>query len=208
MEKINIIFDFDGVVGNSMPVLVRIGNEHFGQYFAEPITLELVRAKGIRCLIDEYHVRGLKLLFLVWKARRILANVRVGIIPGMEPLLQSLHDRGFLLQIVSTGGSTYIQNSLIAAGCFELFARVYSDIGVFNKAKYIRRASRVSDSTSIYIGDEVRDIEAAHKVGIKCISVAWGYESRTILQKANPDYLVDTPEELLNTINTLALNRA
>ncbi len=46
----------------------------------------------------------------------------------------------------------------------------------------------------------VRDIEAAKKAGIRVIGVSWGYNTRAALQKANPDYIVEKPEDLQKII--------
>jgi len=50
----------------------------------------------------------------------------------------------------------------------------------------------------IYIGDEVRDIEAARAAGIKIASVTWGYNLESILTENKPDYIVTQPRDLLN----------
>ena len=47
----------------------------------------------------------------------------------------------------------------------------------------------------IYVGDEVRDITGAKNAGVKVIAVAWGYNSRELLEKHKPDFPVDTPQE-------------
>jgi len=49
---------------------------------------------------------------------------------------------------------------------------------------------------TIYIGDEMGDIEACRKVGLKIISVCWGFNTKASLERENPDYLVDSPENL------------
>jgi phosphoglycolate phosphatase len=41
----------------------------------------------------------------------------------------------------------------------------------------------------IYIGDELRDIEAARRVGIAAGAVAWGYNSTEVLERAAPELL-------------------
>ena len=48
--------------------------------------------------------------------------------------------------------------------------------------------------------DEVRDIEAARKSGIKSVAVTWGYNSKDALLKENPDFLINSPDELRNII--------
>ena len=53
---------------------------------------------------------------------------------------------------------------------------------------------------TIYIGDEIRDIEAAHKVGIRIAAVTWGYNSKKALESYHPDFLITEPQQLLNLI--------
>ena len=66
---------------------------------------------------------------------------------------------------------------------------------------YWRRTSPLPDSLrtgtfgageTLYIGDEVRDIDACRKTGIRIISVTWGFNSKEALCRKNPDFLVDS----------------
>jgi hypothetical protein len=36
---------------------------------------------------------------------------------------------------------------------------------------------------SLYVGDEVRDIQAAHKAGVAVAAVTWGFNSRDLLAR-------------------------
>jgi len=49
----------------------------------------------------------------------------------------------------------------------------------------------------LYVGDEIRDIRAARKVGIAVAAVTWGFNSQEALAAENPDFLVDSPEKFL-----------
>jgi phosphoglycolate phosphatase len=55
--------------------------------------------------------------------------------------------------------------------------------------------------TLTYIGNEDRDIHAAHKLKIPIIAVTWGYNVRELLATEKPDYLIDKPEELLGILS-------
>ena len=44
------------------------------------------------------------------------------------------------------------------------------------------------------------DVETAKNAGIPCIIVTWGFRDREDLVKLNPDYIVDTAEELYDVI--------
>jgi len=47
-----------------------------------------------------------------------------------------------------------------------------------------------------FVGDEIRDMEAGKKAKVKTVAVSWGYNTAESLQKENPDYLIDSPQEL------------
>ncbi|NCT57207.1 MAG: HAD hydrolase-like protein [Legionella sp.] len=52
-------------------------------------------------------------------------------------------------------------------------------------------------ATTCYIGDEARDVEAAHAAKIKSLAVSWGFNSYSRLVQANPNQLVTNIEQLL-----------
>jgi phosphoglycolate phosphatase-like HAD superfamily hydrolase len=49
---------------------------------------------------------------------------------------------------------------------------------------------KIDKDEIIYVGDEVKDIETAHNVGIDVIAVEWGYNSAKALRKYNPEYQI------------------
>ena len=58
----------------------------------------------------------------------------------------------------------------------------------------------------IYVGDEVRDIQACKKIGVKIIAVSWGYNSKEILDREKPDYLVNKPIEIPKILKNIKRN--
>ena len=59
---------------------------------------------------------------------------------------------------------------------------------------------KLSKSDVYFVGDEVRDIDAGKKTGIKTIAVSWGYNTKDALAKEHPDYLIDSPLELKDIV--------
>ena len=64
---------------------------------------------------------------------------------------------------------------------------------VINK---ILKQKKIEKKDVFYVCDEVRDIAAAKKSGIKSIAVVWGYNSEEALQKEEPEFMIKTPQEL------------
>ena len=55
----------------------------------------------------------------------------------------------------------------------------------------------------LYIGDEIRDIEAAKKAEIKIGVVTWGYNEKQALILEQPDYVFDSPNEILDALKAI-----
>ena len=54
----------------------------------------------------------------------------------------------------------------------------------------------------LYVGDYPTDVQAANSANMISVAVAWGYcESLQRLQDSNPDYLIQTPLEILEILN-------
>lgn len=58
----------------------------------------------------------------------------------------------------------------------------------------------VMKERAIYVGDTEVDIETAHNAGIACVGVSWGFRGKDFLLKANCDYVIDKPDELLAVV--------
>jgi phosphoglycolate phosphatase-like HAD superfamily hydrolase len=60
----------------------------------------------------------------------------------------------------------------------------------------MRSSRKTTGQRAVYVGDEVRDIVAARKAGVDVAAVSWGYNTREVLAKHEPDYLIERPELL------------
>ena len=70
---------------------------------------------------------------------------------------------------------------------------------ILGKSSSIKNLVRKNDyqKPSVWmIGDELRDVEAGKKAGVKTISVSWGLQDKDALKAKNPDFLVDKVSEL------------
>jgi phosphoglycolate phosphatase len=72
----------------------------------------------------------------------------------------------------------------------EKIERALRELGQGEKAAYM-------------VGDAVSDIRAARETSTKSIAVGWGHQSPVRLMTAAPDYLVDSPQELLELLKKI-----
>ncbi len=207
----HVIFDFDGTLVDSLPVVVRIANQMVPGLNLTDAELAKVREMPAREIIKYSGVPYWKLLRLMMKGKRILGQRldELKAFKGIDEVIKTLHKAGFQISVVSSNSEENIRNVLKREGIEAYFAGVYGNVGLFNKSRVFRVVMKDQKAVAtdvIYVGDEVRDIEAAHKGGLPVISVSWGYNGQAILDKYKPTYLVHTPKELLATIIKQAAN--
>jgi phosphoglycolate phosphatase len=59
----------------------------------------------------------------------------------------------------------------------------------------------------LYVGDEVRDIVACKKAGVKIAWVDWGYDLKEAVADEKPDYLISNPLEIISIVTKYCTQR-
>ena len=117
----------------------------------------------------------------------------------MPEALRELQTLGFSLGIITSNTEVNVQIFLRSHG-LELFDFVRCSSKLLGKARMIRsviRRQHVRAADILFVGDETRDIEASKKVGIRIAAVTWGYNSRRSLEAMKPDFVFESPQELV-----------
>ncbi|HEX3568089.1 MAG TPA: HAD-IA family hydrolase [Candidatus Saccharimonadales bacterium] len=197
-----IIFDFDGTLANSFALILATFHEITGR--SKMVTPEeVVRLRHMPLLkaAEELHLPAWRVPFLVIKGRRAMRTRMDEVLPfgGIAEALETLHNDGYRLFIMSSNSTQNVRNFLKAHHLNTYFERVYGGVGLFGKARALKRvlrANRLDVNTCMYVGDEPRDIEGARRVGMLCIAVTWGFNTADLLKQHYPYVLVDEPEKL------------
>lgn len=71
------------------------------------------------------------------------------------------------------------------------------------KIRLVLRKLGQCEEAAYMVGDAVSDIRAARETSIKSIAVGWGHQSPSRLMTEKPDYLVDSPQELLGLLKKI-----
>ena len=125
---------------------------------------------------------------------------------GMISLVQTVHQEGFQLGILTSNSKKNVTDFLRMHNIENLFVFVYSESNIFGKdtaMKHILQREKLKQQDVVYIGDEMRDIEAMQKVNIDMIAVSFGFDSKINLLKFSPKYIVDTSQELLYILQSM-----
>lgn len=203
------IFDFDGTIANILEAMVEIYNQFAHRYrcrVVRPGDLEHLRNGRPKELLAEFGISAWKLPFLVSAVRKGLKSRKLNPQDGIVETLKNLHNKGVTLGILTSNSQENVETFLQVHDLMNVFSFVSSYRHLFGKHKALNKIMRTrhlvpSDVT--YIGDEVRDIEAAKKAGIKSVGVTWGFQTLSALKAAAPDMIANVPVELLSLIVSL-----
>lgn len=198
-----LLFDFDGTLADSLSTIVAISNRlapEFGYRPTPPAQVDTLKGMSARQLIRYSGISVLKIPALLRRLRTELRQQNLLIPPcaGMPAVIHELHKR-HTLAIITSNSPDIVRTFLEAHQLQHYFTGVDGGGTLFGKGRLIRRflqEQSFEPAQTIYVGDEVRDIEAARFAGIRVISVTWGFNSREVLMAAHPDWLVDRPDRL------------
>lgn len=77
---------------------------------------------------------------------------------------------------------------------------------MFGKDKIIKKflkEKKLTEADMLYVGDEQRDIVACKKVGVNVVWVGWGYDVMETIKEDSPNYMVNTPNEILHIVESV-----
>lgn len=201
-----LIFDFDGTLADTLGIAIaEFRKLKIGNHATDDATIERLRGMTARQVLKTLGIRWWELPRVAYLARQTVSKhiTQVKSFDGMQDVLERLHDQGLNMLIASSNSTKNIELFLQNNHMQDYFEHVYGGTGIFDKARALSKLVRRNNlkiEECLYIGDEVRDIEAARRAGMRSISVTWGYNNHKALEAAKPDTLVDRPEELLKLL--------
>ena len=147
----------------------------------------------------------------LWKLPRVVNDMRrrmaqhtgeFSLFPGVGEALHQLTAAGIKLAIVSSNSRENVERVLGKANA-SLVTHFACGVSVFGKAARLRQTlghCAVASNDAIYIGDEVRDAEAAAKAGIAFGAVTWGQHREEVLRAQNPAFIFTNVQEIADKL--------
>jgi len=206
----NVILDFDGTLVDSQSIFVACANElskAFGYRRIEPGSKP--REKSTReVLIDILGLLPEQVPLWVERFKDLLnRNMRnAATVKGIKEVLSALR-KDYRLGIVTSNTEETVRH-ILARDDIGQVDFIWADAPTLEKDSAIEGALikyTLSPEETIYIGDDVGDIVACRKAGIKIIAISWGFNSKAMLERNGPDYLVETPMQLLTILGPHAV---
>jgi phosphoglycolate phosphatase len=207
VKATTLVFDFDGTLADSLEMLLSIGNRLAVEFRYPPVTyreFQRLRSLSSREILKESRVSLWRLPGLLRRLkqeqRRMIGELEP--IEGVAAVIEQLYDRGVRLGIVTSNSQENVEAFLVHHDLRHCFDFVYAGT-VFGKGKLLRRMLRqqhLRGDEVMYVGDEVRDIQASHQADLRVCSVAWGFNTAEALRASGPTILIHDPKELLELV--------
>ena len=210
--KIGILFDLDGTLLNTLEDLTDSVNDTLAQYGCPPRTLEEVKTfigNGARRLIElslpgQENDPDVDAVLATYQAYyKTHSQVKTRPYDGIVEVLQKIGEK-YPIAIVSNK-----PDAATKVLCKEYFGDVYArgestDCPRKPAPDMLQKAMEIIGvETCIYVGDSEPDILTAKNLGVKCLSVLWGFRDRETLTAAGGMYFCDDPRKLPEILESM-----
>ncbi|MCM1034822.1 MAG: HAD family hydrolase [Paludibacter sp.] len=217
MKKV-LIFDLDGTLLNTIAdlgVACNTALRHYG--FPEHSAAEypLLVGNGVNKLIERALPEGKKTEENIQRLREVFipyydSHNRCHTIPyeGICETLLQLKQMGHKLAVASNKYDAAAQQlvSHYFPGIFDAVAGERDGVPrkpnpqiVYNLQQELNISAEDKEKV-LYIGDSDVDMQTAKNAGLTAVGCTWGFCSRERLQNEHPDYLIDSPAEILSLL--------
>jgi len=200
-----VLFDFDGTVVDSGPIILasmRHATETVLQRsYTEQELMASVGGPGLEAQMEVFGPGRVEELVRVYRAHNEPLHETLEIFLGIEDLLIGLRDEGRTLGLVTAKRRTTVELAFATLPIAHLFETVVAgDDTIKHKPSpepLLLALERLGASAAeaAYVGDSPYDMQAARAAGLYAVGVTWGrIHAREVLSDA--DVVVDTAQEL------------
>jgi phosphoglycolate phosphatase len=207
-----VLFDLDGTFADTAADLAAAANHVRALHALPPLPLEALRPQAshgsagllkVAMDITPQHpdFPAMREAFLNHYADNICAHTTL--FPGIAELVAELGQRGLRWGIVTNKPHRYTQPLMQALGYAERAACLVSgDTCAHAKPHpepmlHAAALAGVDAADCLYLGDDLRDVQAAHAAGMHCLVAAWGYLGNNDPRSWNADGIIALPMELI-----------
>ncbi|HEY4187557.1 MAG TPA: HAD hydrolase-like protein [Polyangia bacterium] len=188
------IFDFDGTLADSFPFFAGTINTLAQQYDFKTVGDEeeqALRRLNAREIIKHVGLPRWKLPLVAasFIARMGERAADIPLFPEVEETLTHLGHAGVVVSIVSSNSRDNV-TKILGPRVLSVVSHVDCGMSMFGKSSRINKLlkkTKVPPASAIYIGDQLTDLEAAHRSGVAFGAVSWGFSAVEALRARAPE---------------------
>jgi len=211
-----VLFDLDGTLIDSAPDLAGTGNDMRLARGLLPLPYERFRPMvgagargmvGVALQVEPADAEFIQLRdeFLQRYEQRMMQQTQV--FDAMRPVLAELLSRGVPWGIVTNKAQRFTEPLVRALGLHSQAATVISGDSTPHAKPHpaplleAARQLKLQPQHCVYVGDDLRDVQAGRAAGMHTVAAGWGYlglgES---IGDWGADHVIETPSQLLNLL--------
>lgn len=208
-----VLFDLDGTLADTAGDLGGALNQLRAEHGLPPLSMDILRPQasaGARGLIGvglnvqppQAEFEPLRLRFLALYERCLADTTHL--FEGVMPLLDQLEAQGCRWGVVTNKPHRFTLPVMQALGLLERSAVIISGDSTAHAKPHplpLLTACKQMDcepARTLYVGDDLRDIQAAQAAGMPNVAAAWGYLGTTHdIAQWNADVICHNPLDLL-----------
>jgi phosphoglycolate phosphatase len=210
-KKHLLIFDFDGVIADSIDLIREIYNEIHKKY-------NLPYAKSNKDVTELFYKnvfvslskKGLSPVeicgfFMDMHTKTLQRSHKMKPFPGIIDEINELKKQKHKLCIISSNHIKVIKPFLKKYkidNVFKIIMGAEENASKVEKIKHVIKKIGARKGNTYYIGDTVGDIVEGEHAGVKTAATCWGYHTKAALEKQKPNFLIEEVDELHQIFNT------
>lgn len=203
-----IVFDLDGTIADTLPLIYRAFNAALGPEFGRELAPDEIRAMFgppdnhiIRDVVGgEAGQAAFDRYVDVYEREH---DQHVALFDGLVDIFREARARGSTLAVVTGKSRVTALFTLDALGVAPYFENVFAGDDVAKQkpdpealVALFRLLDRPPDRTAVIVGDSAADVLAGRAVGIDTIGVLWGVPDHHSLLAAGPDVVCENVGQL------------
>lgn len=211
-----VLFDLDGTLADTAPDLGGALNDLLGEEGLEPLAPASLRphtSAGTRGMLragfslapGDASYERLAERFLARYADRLCVGTKV--FDELHPVLNALESRHILWGVVTNKPRRYTEPLLDALHLTSRCACIVSGDSAArpkpapDPMHLAASLIEIPESQCMYVGDDLRDIQAGAAAGMTTVAVRWGYLGvDTPIEQWGADWIINSPQQLLDLI--------
>ncbi len=204
-----ILFDFDGVIANSLNDFEQVLKDSFarlGHFFLKTRDdfLDLFN-DNLYASFEKHGISSQDIKNNFDYVGKVVNFEAIKIYDGIEKMLKEIRPIA-TIAIVSSNKEEQIKRTLKGNSLEKYFLRIFgyeSGISKVDKLKMAIKMYGSHNDKTYYAVDTVGDLIEARHAGVRSIAVGWGWHTKEKLMRESPNYYVESCNALSDLVKQL-----
>ena len=206
----NIIFDWSGVINDSLENHLLVVNKMFKELGGKEMSLSELKENWEQPYMRFWNKYLPNLTLeeeqIVYK-KAFTGSPKGKPFPGIVEVIKDFKAKGIKMFVLSSDFPETLLPEIKSFGLDNIFSDVITN--VHDKSESLRKIIKIDNlklEETIFIGDSNHEIEEAQKAGVHAGAVTWGFSTKEKLEALKPNYIINNIEELKSIILSVQIS--